>query len=227
MRVGDEGFTLAQVNRSIETIQKVIEPLFGTAEAPIGYASEIVGRQGNVALGDIGCGTGRALSSWRRAVIDQTGCDPGMVSGVGITLEDYSMFRDPLTAEEWQDPNLRYIVRSITRGVDRIPTDSLDVAIGYLSVVHWNDPARGLEEVARIIRPGGRFIFNTFFPDTSRSRAVNTRLTTILEKMSEWHLAGHGVLAQNTSITAQSGNPSLQIYHKIDFKAADDNSQAP
>lgn len=92
---------------------------------------------------DIGCGTGRllrkAISRWPYARL--IGVDPaqGMVDVAQHLLPD-AAFRIG-TAEEIP-----------------LPDASVDLAMSTVSFHHWHDQAAGVREVARVLRPGGRFL---------------------------------------------------------------------
>ena len=92
---------------------------------------------------DIGCGTGRllrkAMTRWPYARF--IGVDPaqGMVDVAQHLLPD-AAFRIG-TAEEIP-----------------LPDASVDLAMSTVSFHHWHDQAAGVHEVARVLRPGGRFL---------------------------------------------------------------------
>lgn len=91
---------------------------------------------------DVGCGTGRLLRKarelWPSAAL--TGADPtqGMID-VACRLMPEATF---LAASAESLP---------------LPDASVDVAITTLSFHHWKDRAAGVREIARVLRPGGRF----------------------------------------------------------------------
>jgi ubiquinone/menaquinone biosynthesis C-methylase UbiE len=39
-----------------------------------------------------------------------------------------------------------------------LPDDSLDLVVSTLSLHHWSDPVGALDEIARVLRPGGAFL---------------------------------------------------------------------
>lgn len=92
---------------------------------------------------DIGCGTGKLLRTarvvWPGARI--IGVDPssGMIDRARSLLPDAELF--VARAEELP-----------------LPAESLDLAFSTLSMHHWSDAVRGIAEVARVLRPGGRFV---------------------------------------------------------------------
>jgi len=104
-------------------------------------------RTGEVA--DLGCGPGYLVAELARAA-------PGLhVTGVDLS--------DEMIAEAE-----RFAVRAGLAGqvafrkgdVIRIPFPdaSLDLVVSTLSLHHWSDPLPVLDEVARVLRPGGSFL---------------------------------------------------------------------
>ncbi len=91
---------------------------------------------------DVGCGTGRflrqAAQRWPGASL--IGVDPaeGMIE-MARRLTPGATFYVSM-AEELP-----------------LPGASVDVAVTTLSFHHWSDQAAGVREVARVLRPGGRF----------------------------------------------------------------------
>ena len=92
---------------------------------------------------DIGCGTGRllrkAMTRWPYARFIGVDPAPGMVDVAQRLLPD-AAFRLG-TAEEIP-----------------LPDASVDLAMSTVSFHHWHDQAAGVREVARVLRPGGRFL---------------------------------------------------------------------
>jgi len=91
---------------------------------------------------DVGCGTGRLLRKARELwpAAGLTGVDPtqGMID-VARRLTPEATF---LAASAEPLP---------------LPDASVDVAITTMSFHHWKDRAAGVREIARVLRPGGRF----------------------------------------------------------------------
>ena len=89
---------------------------------------------------DVGCGAGRLLrrlcQRWPAA--EMTGVDPneGMVS-----------------VAKQRCPSASFYVA----GAESIPIDSssIDLAVSSISLHHWNDQLKGLQELTRALRPGG------------------------------------------------------------------------
>ncbi|HTW90198.1 MAG TPA: class I SAM-dependent methyltransferase [bacterium] len=91
---------------------------------------------------DVGCGTGRLLRKAREGwpAASLTGVDPtqGMID-VARRLMPEATFH---TASAESLP---------------LPDASVEVVITTMSFHHWKDRAAGVREIARVLRPGGRF----------------------------------------------------------------------
>jgi ubiquinone/menaquinone biosynthesis C-methylase UbiE len=100
---------------------------------------------------DIGCGTGRLMGRLvgRSPFRELTGVDlsPGMVAQA----------RGRLPAS----------VRLLVGDAEALPflPDSFDVIVSVSSFHYWPSPASGLEELRRVLRPGGRLILTDWCDD--------------------------------------------------------------
>jgi SAM-dependent methyltransferase len=105
--------------------------------------SELRVPPGGVAL-DAACGTGRALPLLRRAVGPS-----GTVIGVDVTPE--------MLAEAMQRGRLSEAALVLGDvGQLPFPRASVDAVLGAGLLLHLVNPCAGLEELARLTRPGGR-----------------------------------------------------------------------
>lgn len=111
-------------------------PAFAAAVASMGL------RPGATVL-DAGCGTGRALPCLREAVGDQ-----GLVIGADLTPAMLTA-----TVEAGRDAAGRLLLTDVSR----LPLRSacLDAVFAAGLIAHLGDPAAGLRELARVVRPGG------------------------------------------------------------------------
>ncbi|MGQ9841757.1 MAG: class I SAM-dependent methyltransferase [Anaerolineae bacterium] len=98
---------------------------------------------------DLGCGAGHLAVEMARAAphLHMTGVD---------------LSNPPLAQALRRAPEagLAHRVDFRTGGVERTPfaDASLDLVVSTLSLHHWRDPVAVLNEVARILRPGGAFV---------------------------------------------------------------------
>jgi ubiquinone/menaquinone biosynthesis C-methylase UbiE len=92
---------------------------------------------------DIGCGTGRLLrrmqARWPAAAFAGVDLAEGMVAEARRLTPGALIQRAP---------------------AERLPlaNGSVDLVTSTVSFHHWSDQAQGVREVARVLRPGGRFI---------------------------------------------------------------------
>jgi ubiquinone/menaquinone biosynthesis C-methylase UbiE len=92
---------------------------------------------------DIGCGPGSAIRKAVRRGATATGVDPAPVM--------LKLAR--LTARRGQARWLDGTAESVP-----VPDDDATVVWSLATVHHWRDIDRGLAEVVRVLRPGGRFL---------------------------------------------------------------------
>jgi len=112
-------------------------------------AHRAVGMTGRGEAADLGCGPGQL-------VIELARRSPGL-HVTGIDLSDEMIARG-------QDNARRAGVAervSFRRGAAQqipFPDASLDLVVSTLSLHHWSDPVAVLDEIARVLRPGGSFL---------------------------------------------------------------------
>ena len=124
---------------------------------------------------DVGCGTGRLLRAahdrWPNARL--LGVDPseGMVqAGRALTPAEIHL----AGAEEIP-----------------LPDRSVDLAFSTIAFHHWTDAARGLREVARVLRPGGAFILvDNIGPDWIARRLKDRPYLTADQRVALWSANG-------------------------------------
>ncbi len=96
---------------------------------------------------DIGCGPGTAARAAARRGAAVTGVDPsGPMLRLGRVI---TAFRRPEGALQWVEAGAENMP---------LPDDSYSVCWSLASVHHWPDLEGGLDEVDRVLEPGGLFI---------------------------------------------------------------------
>ncbi len=105
---------------------------------------------------DAGCGSGVNLQ-W---LIDQ-----GAHEVVGI---DVSAKMIEIAARE-AIPNVSLFIADMSHPLDLLETDSFDLVLSSLVVHYIEDQQAFFAEMARLLRPGGRFVFSTHHPQSDFS----------------------------------------------------------
>ncbi len=98
---------------------------------------------------DIGCGTGRLLRKvekrWPGARLIGVDLTEGMIDQARLAMPEGEFSMGP--AERLP-----------------LPDASVDLALSTVSFHHWQDQSQGICEVARVLRPGGRFYLADTIP---------------------------------------------------------------
>ena len=107
----------------------------------------------------------------RRMLADATGRVVEIGSGTGVNLQHYPRTIEELVCTEPEEPMAKRLrkkaeesdlpVRVVHAPGEKLPfeDDSFDTAVATLVLCTVDDPARSLDELARVLRPGGRLIF--------------------------------------------------------------------
>ncbi|HEY6594053.1 MAG TPA: class I SAM-dependent methyltransferase [Asanoa sp.] len=99
---------------------------------------------------DVGSGTGRYTPALARAFGPVTGVEPAV------------RMREIAQAQS-QHPGVRYLAGSAEHMP--VPSGSADYALMFLSWAHVQDKPRAAQELARVLRPGGRLLLRSQFSD--------------------------------------------------------------
>ena len=104
---------------------------------------------------EVGCGPGHLSIRLAHHGFDVTGLDldPAMIARAR------SQRRPP---GERDQPRPSFLVGDVA--VLAFPDRSFDLVVSTLSMHHWADPAAGLAEIGRVLRPGGRALIWDFRP---------------------------------------------------------------
>jgi ubiquinone/menaquinone biosynthesis C-methylase UbiE len=132
---------------------------------------------------DVGCGSGRLLRAahtrWPGARL--VGIDPS--SGMIETAQRLTPAELHLAGAE-----------SIP-----LPDASVDVAFSTIAFHHWSDAARGLREIARVLRPGGHFVLiDNIGPDWLARYLKDRPYLNAQERTALWSRSGLRVERQKT-----------------------------
>jgi ubiquinone/menaquinone biosynthesis C-methylase UbiE len=107
----------------------------------------------------------------KEMLADATGRVVEIGSGTGVNLQHYPRSIDELVCTEPEEPMARRLrkkaqetdleVTVVHAPAERLPfeDDSFDTAVATLVLCTVTDPARALDELGRVLRPGGRLIF--------------------------------------------------------------------
>jgi SAM-dependent methyltransferase len=106
---------------------------------------------------EVGCGPGHlSIRLARHHGLEVTGLDldPAMITRARVNTDC------PETGDQRRPEFLVGDVAALA-----FPDESFDLVISTLSMHHWADPAAGLAEIGRMLRPGARALIGDFRPD--------------------------------------------------------------
>ena len=117
---------------------------------------------------DIGCGTGTYTVKLSDMGVDFIGIDPSEVMLERAKNKESSVTWVHASAEDIP-----------------LPDESVDGAIGVFTIHHWNNVEQGLNEIARVLKPGSNFVIFTFTPEQKKGYWFNYFFPSIMEKSFE------------------------------------------
>jgi ubiquinone/menaquinone biosynthesis C-methylase UbiE len=131
---------------------------------------------------DVGCGTGHLLREarlrWPNAQFIGVDAAEGMVE----------------TAQQLTPDATFHVGRAEDLP---LPDASIDVALSTMSFHHWNDQAVGVREMARVLRPGGRFFLADISIPASLAKLIHpSRVHTPVSLRNLFTQAGLEVVEQ-------------------------------
>ncbi|KAB8185199.1 methyltransferase domain-containing protein [Nonomuraea phyllanthi] len=151
---------------------------------------------------DVGSGTGRFTPALARAFGPVTGVEPAV------------RMRETAQAQS-SHPDARYVAGSAEDMP--VPSGSADYALMFLSWHHVQDKPRAVQELARVLRPGGRLLLRANFRDHHplpwwlehfpRGVEVDTSLFQPLHEVIEmftsagWRVTGFGTVTEPSDAT--------------------------
>lgn len=131
---------------------------------------------------DVGCGTGRLLREarqrWPDAQLIGVDAAEGMVE----------------VAQQLTPDAIFHVGRAEALP---LPDASIDVVLSTMSFHHWSDHVAGVGEVARVLRPGGRFILADVSVPASLAKLIrSSRVHTPASRRNLFTQAGLEVVTQ-------------------------------
>jgi ubiquinone/menaquinone biosynthesis C-methylase UbiE len=162
---------------------------------------------------DVGCGTG-----WLPRLI-ATRVPDGWVLGLDVSDEMIARAREKSTAIR----NVAYEVG----GVDRIPAEAqtFTKAISVESAYYWPDPASGLREVFRVLKPGSpAWILINYYRDNPHCHqwSADFAIPTHLLAAEEWaRLFREAGFTQVEHRRIPDNSPTPEVYTGRWFRDAD------
>jgi len=124
----------------------------------------LISRQEGIYL-DIGCGTGNYTIALAKKGICFYGIDPS---------------RKMLAIAAANSNNVRWLNGT----AEAIPAhdDLFNGAIAILTIHHWDDLGKGIKELARILKPGGRLVIFTATPEQMQGYWLNHYFPSMIER---------------------------------------------
>jgi ubiquinone/menaquinone biosynthesis C-methylase UbiE len=111
-------------------------------------------------------------------------------------------------------------VRVVEGLADRLPLDdgSVDAGVASLVLCSVSDPAAALEELRRVIRPGGEL---RFYEHVLSARPPLARLQRIADRSGFWPLVGGGChAARDTGAAIEAAGFQMETCRRFDFRGA-------
>ena len=142
-------------------------------------------------------------------------------SGTGANLEHYPRTIEQLVCTEPEEPMARRLREKAARSglpvevveapAERLPfpDDSFDTAVAALVLCTVSDPARTLDELARVLKPGGRFVFIEHVRSTDPATA---RWQDRLHPL--WVRFGHGCHCNRPTLDTIEASPLEVEQHR-------------
>lgn len=155
----------------------------------------------------------------------ETACGPGLIaraiaprvgSVVGIDLTPAMIEKARADAAEAGDENVSFEVGDAT-ALD-LPDDSLDGAITRFSLHHIPAPIRVLEEMRRVVKPGGYVVVSDFVTDDDGASAAWQEQIERLRDPSHWALLTPSRIAALGERVGLEPDQERVVPFEIDFE---------
>jgi SAM-dependent methyltransferase len=134
---------------------------------------------------EVGCGPGHlSIRLAGRHGLEVTGLDldPAMIERARANVDRLG---------DWDERRPLFLVGDVASLA--FPDGSFDLVVSTLSMHHWADPAAGLAEIARVLRPGGRALVWDFRPGV-RPHPFGPRHAHLPDPVDHIHGAPLGVV---------------------------------
>ncbi len=135
-------------------------------------------------------------------------------AGTGLNLSHYPPEVEELVCTEPDEHMAKRLERKVAEGgratrvvhapAERLPfeDDSFDTAVSTLVLCTVEDPARALAEIARVLRPGGRFVF------VEHVRSSEPRLARWQDRLHPlWKAFGNGCNCNRPTLETIAASP--------------------
>ena len=122
-------------------------------------AGELMRHHPHGLLADAGCGPGYLLADIVRAI--------PRLSVIGVDIAEQMLQK---AAQNLSSAGLAEKVGFRVGNVEELPFDnsSLDFVVSTLSLHHWAEPKQAIEEIYRVLKPGGQFLVFDLRRDSPR-----------------------------------------------------------
>jgi ubiquinone/menaquinone biosynthesis C-methylase UbiE len=146
-------------------------------------------------------------------------------AGTGLNIEHYPQSIEEITFAEPEEPMARRLSRRlseagrgeqvVTAPAENLPFEdnSFDTVVSTLVLCTVNDPQASLAEIARVLRPGGQFLF------LEHIRAEDPKLARWQDRLVRpWRAFGHGCHPNRPTPTfIESSSLSLEVMEIGEF----------
>ena len=142
-------------------------------------------------------------------------------AGTGANLPHYPSAVEEIVCTEPEEPMAKRLrqraeevhvnARTVVAPAEELPfeDDSFDTAVAALVLCTVDDPARALDELNRVLKPGGRFIF------MEHVRATDPGLAKWQDRLHPlWVRFGHGCHCNRPTLETIKGSPLRVETHR-------------
>jgi SAM-dependent methyltransferase len=154
------GFDIGEIDRSFGLINNLYKEVYGLQGTILQAALDFVHHAGQLAILDVGCGTGRALVEGGDMVRKRLGAEVA-VTGLGVSLEDYrGRSQKPKVNAAFDESRYDYRVGPAEE-LDDVPNGAYGVVYSHDGMIYSTQADRWLRCMANAAAPGATLFFNT------------------------------------------------------------------